>query len=898
MKKTLPSLMAVFLLASTWCHGQSGCESSACDRDSLVIRTGYDHRNNSLYSSYERDAFFQLIAAPVPITVPAPPYVIDPYDSSPGGTNDWYTLPGTKWISAFDEALYNVNNYPPDTPFVFQTCFCTCEDDSVYLDLLIGADDIVEVILDGISIGNYTAGSYFEAANTIHLTHTEYLTAGSHCLQFHLRNTGNIAMGLNVSGTVFGGGIRSHSCCNPTGNICGVKYADLNGNAIRDNDDPGLPNWQIILKDDAGNPIDTVITDINGEYCFTGLPIGSYYVSEINQPGWTQVVPYSGGDWSLYVDTMDVKPGPFGNEFCETDSGYVDTVYLNTGYNLANDSVYATGLQDEYWTVIQDPNDNLPYGPTVVQTHPAYQPALPNSRWLTGSPVVDGRYTFERCFCLGPEYDDVELNMDFRVDDSAAVFLNGQYIGSSILDPSSFGSPDPTNLQVTDKTMFRAGQNCIRIQVDNYTGPMGLNVNAYVTTRDGDYVVNNCCDTALQFDAANASICGYKFKDEDCDGEHDPGEQRLSNWTIYLLDADQNVIDTDITDMFGEYCFDRLEQGTYYVMEVLQPGWNQSLPGSPDYYHEIELAHNDDEAEAIFGNCEETCFIYQNLTVGTGFDWQGGSPYPTGGGSIDPNWTVVMDPLGNAGINPFVEPYVPTPPTVWNSTSFPSQWITSHSMQNSPPGSYIYEFCFCIKDSVQNISGFFEFRCDDSAVIYVNGNPVTYVSPGTAGSAMPLSVWLNASGGYFTTGKNCVTVEIINTSWGPTGFSMIGNISSSNPYNLKYFQGDECCDGQAPNPGMRLNLEKEQNPEGWLKQCVPNPAGATTTIGYYVPEGSRNAEIELYDMQGRLIRTISLDQTGESEVLVRTGNLKRGIYLYKLLVNGVAVDSKSMVVNP
>ncbi len=59
--------------------------------------------------------------------------------------------------------------------------------------------------------------------------------------------------------------------------------------------EPGLPNWTIYLdqnqngRRDAGERF--TITDANGDYAFTGLPAGTYYVAEESRSGWTQTYP-------------------------------------------------------------------------------------------------------------------------------------------------------------------------------------------------------------------------------------------------------------------------------------------------------------------------------------------------------------------------------------------------------------------------------------------------------------------------------------------------------------------------------------------------------------------------------------------------------------------------------
>ncbi len=69
-----------------------------------------------------------------------------------------------------------------------------------------------------------------------------------------------------------------------------------------------------------------------------------------------------------------------------------------------------------------------------------------------------------------------------------------------------------------------------------------------------------------------ASISGRVFGDGNRDGAPNPREIGLSGRTVQLLDVDNNVVATTLTDRNGEYRFDHLSLGTYQVREVLPPG--------------------------------------------------------------------------------------------------------------------------------------------------------------------------------------------------------------------------------------------------------------------------------------------------------------------------------------
>lgn len=83
----------------------------------------------------------------------------------------------------------------------------------------------------------------------------------------------------------------------------------------------------------------------------------------------------------------------------------------------------------------------------------------------------------------------------------------------------------------------------------------------------------------------------------------------------------------------------------------------------------------------------------------------------------------------------------------------------------------------------------------------------------------------------------------------------------------------------------------------WLGNNYPNPATGATTIEYSLPSQVSNATCQVYSLDGKPIQTLVLNPTaGKSQVQLGTGKLAPGMYIYTLIVNGKAVDSKRLVV--
>lgn len=69
----------------------------------------------------------------------------------------------------------------------------------------------------------------------------------------------------------------------PLGNVGDLVWSDSNTNGIVDNDEAGIPNLTVTLRDGTGAVVTTTTTDSLGKYHFTGLAAGTYSV-EVEVP--------------------------------------------------------------------------------------------------------------------------------------------------------------------------------------------------------------------------------------------------------------------------------------------------------------------------------------------------------------------------------------------------------------------------------------------------------------------------------------------------------------------------------------------------------------------------------------------------------------------------------------
>jgi hypothetical protein len=110
----------------------------------------------------------------------------------------------------------------------------------------------------------------------------------------------------------------------------------------------------------------------------------------------------------------------------------------------------------------------------------------------------------------------------------------------------------------------------------------------------------------------------------------------------------------------------------------------------------------------------------------------------------------------------------------------------------------------------------------------------------------------------------------------------------------------DCCSGVKKNTTKSYQIVTS-TPTGQidnelkLYQNTPNPFTQNTVINYYLPEGTQNAMICIYDMNGVQLKCTQLYNKGNSSISINGSELKAGMYMYSLIADGQLVDTKRMV---
>ncbi len=81
-----------------------------------------------------------------------------------------------------------------------------------------------------------------------------------------------------------------------------------------------------------------------------------------------------------------------------------------------------------------------------------------------------------------------------------------------------------------------------------------------------------------------------------------------------------------------------------------------------------------------------------------------------------------------------------------------------------------------------------------------------------------------------------------------------------------------------------------------LSKAFPNPTTNTVTIPYNLPENVNKAELKLFDVSGKLVKSFIIDRTFNNIVL-QTSDLPAGMYLYRIEADGFKSETYKLSVS-
>jgi hypothetical protein len=127
---------------------------------------------------------------------------------------------------------------------------------------------------------------------------------------------------------------------------------------------------------------------------------------------------------------------------------------------------------------------------------------------------------------------------------------------------------------------------------------------------------------------------------------------------------------------------------------------------------------------------------------------------------------------------------------------------------------------------------------------------------------------------------------------GNSGWKLIATIDSANKLSVQQYNVYS-LPGFLPTSNK--TAEKEDAAISLISGPVPNPSSGKTSISYQLPEGEESAELVIFDINGKEVRTYTVDTTFNTLELDNS-ELGAGTYFYQLRSAGTISEAKKMLI--
>jgi len=367
------------------------------------------------------------------------------------------------------------------------------------------------------------------------------------------------------------------------GTLSGVVFNDADDDGVMGEQEERQADWTVFLDEDGDGVLDagedSMLTDVDGVYAFTGLPTGSYAVMRVLSEDWRGTTPAGGVHQVVLTSGGAIADLDFGNHVLEWDFGDARQPFFPT--RLPN------GARHQVW-----PDFHL--GATIDSEPDGLESDDADGDDLDGSDDEDGIVFIDELLAAATSR--------LSVTASASGLL------SAWIDYNQDLTWNDAGEQVLTDVPLEAGVNEIEINVPQ-SARKGMTFARFRFSSAGGLSYDGPADDGEVEDYAveivwPGAIAGHKFYDANDNAEWDDGESGLPDWTIYLDANDNAVLDvgehSTTTNADGYYAFPGIEPGDYIVREQLQDSWTQTAPIGGG--HVVTLAFGQVITGLNFGN--------------------------------------------------------------------------------------------------------------------------------------------------------------------------------------------------------------------------------------------------------------------------------------------------------
>ncbi len=430
------------------------------------------------------------------------------------------------------------------------------------------------------------------------------------------------------------GATKPLPCSGQPSSLGDKVWYDNDKDGIQDAGEAGIQNVTVKLYDCNDNLKATTITDVNGNYLFTNVTSGSYYVKFFPPSGFSFSPKDQGGDDAKDSDA-DVSTGkticftlPANTNDLKWDAGMYkpisaigDKVWNDANKNgiqdvseqgVAGIVVQLFDCSDQFKKqAVTDANGNYLFDSLVAGSYYVKFLNLPNYVFTIkdagGNDALDSDVdpVTGKTICFSLPSNTTDLKWD------AGIYSTKGSVGDKVwLDENKNGIQDSgepglpsvlvklldcsDNVLLTTVTDANGNYLFSDILPGSYKVEFSKPANYSFTNKDvgGNDAVDSDADTStgkttcftlpiatndMNWDAGlyslKAAIGDFVWLDTDQNGIQNSGEAGVPNVTVKLFNCTDNLLAVTNTDATGKYLFPNLPSGNYYVQFILPGGF-------------------------------------------------------------------------------------------------------------------------------------------------------------------------------------------------------------------------------------------------------------------------------------------------------------------------------------